>query len=65
MAVMRANTLPQVGYRDYGSRDAYAAAHLSGMGTYFYNRPFDPAELYADTNPHRSEERRVGKECRL
>lgn len=54
---MAADTLPKVGFRDYGARDAFGAAHLSGLpadpgiGSYFYNRPFDPWEFYSNTSP--------------
>jgi hypothetical protein len=59
MGYMEADTMPKVGFRDYGDRNAFAAAHLSGLpaadpglGAYFYNRPLDPWELHADTNAH-------------
>lgn len=51
MTSINADTMPKVGFRPYHETDAFGAAHLSGVGKYEYNRPFDPAELYTDYNP--------------
>jgi hypothetical protein len=51
MAYLNADTGAKVGFRPYAQTDPFGAAHLSGLGTYYYNRPFDPWELHATDTP--------------
>jgi hypothetical protein len=51
MAYLYADTSAKVGFRPYAQTDPFGAAHMSGIGAYFYNRPFDPWELHATDTP--------------
>jgi hypothetical protein len=50
MSYGNADTSAKVGFRPYHQTDPFGASHLSGLGEYYRNRPFDPWELAADAH---------------